>query len=376
MFLITQEKPRVILGKDVTAYAGSMEFLAAGFAHGEIKVWSDDWPCSHLKLPGKQAAQNIWWNGNSPFLGVSGENPSQVYVYDLQRCALVTKIKAQGAVEQFTVSHQGEHMAYVDAGRRLWSAPLTEEPQQQATLRFDPLALNITPKSGLIMAADRSGWLIIWELPDYQILDQEQIPGGPFQKARFEKTRLKLQPEDHPQEMLVWDILEARELDSAPGHNPFVLENQVLHFVFPEKKWLKKALFADPGLEVSVDPKHRIFQVLDLDGQSRYYSALSGEQIQDPPQDQDQKSLQVPASGSFSWQQIEYRLADPVVSKADWALWCRYIPGQGYYLWWAPYRSSTQLEFEQELPRRENIRAEIPPDWSELDTLLQNESSR
>lgn len=366
MFLISREKPRLILARGVTAYAGGSNFLATGYSNGNIRIWSR-WPCSLVTLPAQEAVSNLWWNNSIPYISASGANRSRVSVYDLRQCARGADIKAASTVLQFAVSPQGDHVACVDQGRRLWSGTFDGLIEQQATLRYDPLAMAFSPKAGLLMAADRSGWLILWTLPDYQVLDQTLIPGGPFARANFDRHRLIFHPEKGPSALTVWDIPGSRPVEKETEQGRFVLEDNVLYFILSDKRWIKKALLSPPRLQVEGDPEKGIIQLLDLDKQSRYYLARTGEQIHKPPDDLDPVAVDVAQTGEFSWGQAKYQLADPVLVKADWALWSRHIPGQGHYLWWAPHQGLAPQEFESQLPIRKNIRAEIPPEWMDCE---------
>lgn len=366
MLLINREKPRLILARGVTAYVGGQDYLAAGFSNGNIRIWSD-WPCPMLTLPAQETVHKLWWNNSTPFLSASGPDSSQISIYDLRQCARVGDMEAKSAVFQFAVSPGGKHVACVDAGRRLWSGDYGGLRKQQATLRYDPLDLAFSPESGLLMAADQAGWLILWTVPDYQLLDQVFISEGPFDRARFDHHRLIFQKGKTPPESTLWNIPRSRLIQGETEQGRFILEHKVLYYVLPEPKWVKKVLMSPPKPQVTVDPEYGIFQILDLDGEIRYYLARSGEHIQDPPVDLHTQPVQISSRGSFSWGQNEYALADAVLVGKSWALWSRHIPGQGHYLWWAPHQKLSPREFADQLPSRTNIRAEIPPQWVDVE---------
>jgi hypothetical protein len=74
----------------------------------------------------------------------------------------------------------------------------------------------------------------------------------------------------------------------------------------------------------------------------------------------------ITAQGKFVWNDVKFRLADPVLVQDHWALWARYVSDQGYYLWWTENADVPTKEYDLKLPRRQNIRAEIPAEWIEI----------
>jgi hypothetical protein len=349
----------------VTAYAGGADYLAAGYANGDIRVWSK-WACPSVTLPRKEAVHNIWWNGFSPFIAACGQYQQQISVYDLRSCSRTADVPIKGPVKEFAVSPQGAHLACVDAGRRVWTGTIHGLNQEQATLRYKILDLVFTPGAGLFMAADRMGWLILWSLPDYEVWDQMRIPGGPFERGYFEQDRLILYPENKNAKPFAWDIPAGSKTQMYADQARFILKNNVLYSLCSKPRWVKKAILSDAGLQAFIDPDRGIIQVLDLDGEERYYQAGTGMQIPAPKQGRKLKPVPITAQGKFVWNDVKFRLADPVLVQDHWALWARYVSDQGYYLWWTENADVPTKEYDLKLPRRQNIRAEIPAEWIEI----------
>ncbi len=364
--LISYERPVLTLAQEVTTFAGNEYYFAAGFGTRGFRVWSD-WPCSGAVLPGAEPVQKLWWDGYSPYICIGGQSPEKAVVYDLRNCSRAGEITAEGPLEKVAVSLQGNHVSLVDEGKRLWVGSLDGHFDHLATLRYDPLDMVFTPGEGVLMVADASGWLVLWTLPDYELLDHVQIPGGPFGKARFEGPRLVLEGLKNPEYLTVWDIPGARELEGDAGRGRFVLDNRVLYYVPAEKQYIKKVLMQDREFGVWTDKENLTIRIRDLDGENRFYCARSGSSLQDGAAAGGMEPVEVDAHGGFTWKGAEYRLADPVMVKEDWVLLGRHIPGSGYYLWWTGNNDNlNSREFQGELPIRDNIRAEIPPDWEEL----------
>jgi len=367
LIMISREKPVLILDTGVTAYTGDDGFLAAGYADGNIRVWSD-LPCPMVALPDKEPVRRLWHGRGSPYLSAAGDsNPSRVSIYDLNRCARVADIDAQGPVENVAVSSQGSHLALVDAGRRLWTGNLQGSLEQQATLRFDPLDMAFSPREGILMLADQAGWLVLWNTPDYSGLEQSLIPGGPFEKADFMGPELVFWGSRDTPAPVVWNIPGGEILQASPETGSFTLENGILYYTLYEERQIKKVHMIGPGFSVLADKKNMILKFQDLDGKTRHYDAVTGLETQSSFSSAQGEALDVSLSGGFTWAGIDYSLADPVIISSQWVLWCRYIPGRGYYLWWLPNTGLEYLDFKSELPVRENIRGEIPPAWVGLD---------
>lgn len=362
--LISHERPTVTLFQGVTAFAGNEKHFAAGFQGGEVRVWSH-WPGFRFKLD-KATIRELWWDGQSPYLILTGQEPREAIVLDLRDGSLATELTSEGPLEKVAVSRLGSHVALLDEGNRLWTGELEGELDQVATLRYDLLDMAFTPGEGVLMAVDTAGWLIMWTLPDYEILDKVQIPGGPFSKARFEGPRLVLQSSENPNSLTVWDVPDSRELPNDTGRGRFVLDNEVLYYVLGEKEYIKKVLMHRKEFRAWADKEDMKIKVRDLDGEDRYYCARSGALVREDTQNNDMEPIEVAREGEFSWGGAEYRLADPILVNEEWVLWARYVPGSGHYVWWSRNHGLQHREFQGRLPKRENIRAEIPPDWEEV----------
>ncbi len=364
LIMLSHEKPVLTLAREVSAYNSGSQALAVGSAGGDIQIYSP-WPCHSISLPGQEAAREIFWNGEAPFLCAIGHDRQELTVFDLQKCVQAGQITTKGPVQNAAVSPDGQHLAVVDEGRRLWTGKVQGDLELQATLRFDVLDITFTPESGLLMAADSAGWLIIWHLPDYEVLEQKRVSGGPFQQAEFAGAVLNFRGADNPEADVAWDIIRARKLE--PEHNEsFMLEDETLYYVWPEKQYVKKAILSSADLQVLVDPELMVFKVADLDGESRFYDARSGEPVESAVDTAKMSAVQVSGGGEFSWAETDYQLADAVKSSADWTLWARYIPDKGHYLWWTAGGGQKAIEFGGQLPHRSNIRKEIPADWRDL----------
>ncbi len=364
LMVINREKPVLTLARSVSSFAGGRDFLAAGFNDGNISIWSG-FPCPIVTLPQREPVKKIWWDGQSPYICASGQNMSRAHIYDLGRCAMVGDIAVEGAVEVMAVSPGRGHVALVDQGGRLWTGSLNEELTQRETLRYAPLQVSFTPGEGVLMIADSAGWLILWATSDYEVMEQALIPGGPFGKAQFDGPVLLLRNSES-NDFAAWDIPAGRAIEAWSDRGRFILENEVLYYMLSEEKKIKKMLMSKPEFMVSVDSQKMILEILDLDGQTRYYNARSGNEIDKPLELEISDRVETSVLGDFTWAGARYSLADPVLVTDKWALWSRFISGHGHYLWWSVNPGMKIKDYEGELPHRFNIRSEIPPDWTVL----------
>jgi len=365
LMVINREKPSLILTRGVRSFSGGPDFLAAGFHDGNIRIWSG-FPCPLVTLPQKEPVTKIWWDGQSPYICAAGPDNSKAYIYDLVRCARVADINIEDALEIMAVSPRGNHLSLVDQGGRLWSGKLNGEPTHVATLRFAPLQVSYTPGGGVLMISDKAGWLTMWTVPDYEILEQVFISGGPFSAALFDGPLLLLKGRDNT-DVSAWDIPAGRKVEAAPDKGEFSLENEVLYYIMAAEKNIKKMLMSKPELTVGADSGKMILRVVDLDGQKRYYNARTGSEAEKPEEFEESQILDVSESGGFTWAETSYSLADPVLVTDQWALWSRFTPGHGHFLWWTSNPGLGKKEFKGKLPQRLNVRSEIPPDWAMLE---------
>lgn len=366
LMLITHEKPVLIVEDGVTAFTASDNFLAAGYSDGTIRLWSD-YPCPVMALPDKEPVSNLWKDEGSPYLGAAGDDESLVSIIDLRRCARVAHLQAEAAVSKISVSSGGSYLALVDEGGRLWTGSIRKEPEHQATLRFSPLDMVFSPREGLLMLADEAGWLIIWTTPDYSVLEQHLIPGGPFHGASFTGPDLVLHGNNDYSRKVIWNIPESKKVEASYNQGAFELDNGVLYYTMAQKQYIKKIRIGEPAFRVMADPGDALLQIVDLDGKTRVYDAVTGFETRRSFAANQSESVEVPLSGIFTWAGVDYALADPVKVRDEWVLWSRYIPEQGHYLWWYPDKGQKKREFAGRLPVRDNIRYEIPPIWLELD---------
>ncbi len=380
---LVREPVVVHLAAGVRTYAAGPSGLAAGLDNGDIRIWSD-WPCPAVTLPEAGPLAALAWDGAAPFLGAAEEGGLFFHLYDLRLCAHVDTVELSAPVKTAALSASGQWAAVVDQDRGVRIGPVQGEPLPQAgVLRFQPLALAFSPREGVLFSVDQAGWIVHWAVPDRRVLDQRLIPGGPFRRAHFQGRFLLLEPtgdgaarEQRPDAVgLVWDIPVSRVVQDKPAHLPYDLENGLLTYQPEDARWLRKMHLGRPVMRVWAAASSKVFQVHDLDGQTRCYSAADG-LIRDPEQcrGEDWEELAVDAAGRFAWGRAKYALADPVLVRAGMVLYCRYLPEDRFLLWWDHADLDADLDKSGPgrgmFPVRESLRMEIPPAWTPMPPLI------
>ena len=77
-----------------------------------------------------------------------------------------------------------------------------------------------------------------------------------------------------------------------------------------------------------------MFEVSDLDGVTRYYGKKDGTLRSGDFKAVDWVDVSVKSDGTFVYDETGYTLADRMFQRDFMRLNCRFIPGQGYFLWW------------------------------------------
>lgn len=383
---LAREQVQVHLVNGVRSYAAGAEGLAAGMHNGDILIWSD-WPCPALTLPEAAPVDLLAWDGSSAFLGASNFRRKTLDIFDLRFCARIGTVPSEGPISVAAVSHSGTWAAYVDHRQRLLAGPVDGTLNQGGVLRFQPLALAFSPREGLLFSVDQAGWLLHWQVPELQILEQVLIPQGPFQEAVFDGRHLLLRPmrlgvdisgaetsaPDHEESMIAWDIPSSTIIPLAkPSTHAFALESDLLMYQTAQRRWIRKMHLGRPQPRIWASPSIALLRLRDVDGVVRCYSANDGLPVDaDQCQAQDWQELGVDPSWRFDWGGVEYALADPVRVMNGLVLYCRSLSKDRFVLWWDEAEQKeagpdAAIDRTGRLPVRQSLRLEIPPSWVRL----------
>ncbi len=394
--------------------------LAVGHANGDIRIWSA-WPCASLTLPTKAPVTLLTWDGLGPFLGAGNAQSGELHVFDLRHCARVGTVPGQRPLRVAALSASLTWAAVTDNGQRLYVGPIGEpfsnpsntspvleqDPMRHVgTLRFPPLALAFSPREGLLQSVDRAGWLLLWTLPELNLLKQVRIPGGPFEAALFHGGHLILRPvgddqetppsadEESRSEPVTWDIPNSRAVaaeeiltswnaSSTNQRTPwdllhfferFSLDAGLLTFRTAQKHWLRKLHFGTPRFSVHAADDVGLLRVTEPDQTQRWYQATTGSPTDAPTHEPTRLTpLAVARNGTVSWSGRTYVLADPLQTKDGYVLLARHVPEYRFFLWWTPVEEARASldswnvpDKTDLLPVRDSLHQDSPPTWISL----------
>ncbi|MGE4298406.1 MAG: WD40 repeat domain-containing protein [Desulfovibrionaceae bacterium] len=359
------------LAQGVAAWHADDKGLAAGLTDGNVYVWSD-WPCPGVSVPGNGGIGAMSWDAGSPYLAVDEAKHARIHVFDLRHCAQVQAVDPKSTIVSMALSPKGSWLAFVDEVHNLWVGPTAGEAKVIARLRYVNLALAFTPQEGVLMAADQGGWVTLWSPHAGKMVDQIRIPGAPFTAARFEGSRLILTPTEGA--VRGFDLVRRQEVapDDAPPH--YLERDGGLYYRTFEKRLVKNVHLGASVLIVRHSPSAGALHVHDIDGKDRYYTVQEGRQIATVDAG-DWVPVGLDGGAGFEAAGTRFSLADPVYATQDQTLYCRYIPEEGFFLWWrpngslataAPQGSALYNPYPGSLPVREGLLADAPVAWQDM----------
>jgi hypothetical protein len=348
------------LAKNVSRFVADPNGLAVGMSNGAIYLWSK-WPCPSVTLPGKGHVGLLAWASGSPYLAASPEGRDGVFLFDIRQCVRVALWSPERRFKHIAVSSKGAWLGAVDEGHTLWLGKTPETPTDIARLRYGVLDLAFTPQEGVLMAVDEGGWITLWATHEKRLLEQFQVPGGPFRQARFEGARLSLTSREGT--VQTWDLRRRVAVTPEKEAERFYLSDGVLRYRTWSKYLMKKIHLGGPSLRVWHSPSLGVVRVKDIDGKERYYSATAGRQSS-VVETKDWRPVVMDDEYGFSLGEERFQLADPVFQKEHLRLYCRYVPQAGFFLWWKERtRPGDFNPFPNRLPARRNLKEDAPLTW-------------
>ncbi len=363
---LNQEPAVLHLGKGVKAYAAGENGLAMGFASGLIQTFGP-LSCPGVQLPGKSGVSLLSWHPDSPMLAASNEDRKEVLVFDLRHCAQVAERAFNSTIIRMAVSPKGSWLAVFDQVHTLWVGPAAGGPMTKvSSLRYETIGLAFTPQEGLLLAVDQAGWITVWAPMTKNLVDKIQVPFGPFERAEFDDRFITLYPaEGQP---VRWDVPAKKVVAAEKTASPFQLQNEVLLYKTYSNRLVKKIHMRPPTFEVAHSATRKTIRIRDLDGQTRFYG-LDGNLADRGEDVPDYESVPTDPDGRFQIKGRQYALGDRIFQKEHTQLNCRFIPGQGYFLWWTA--SARPMEFNPRpdaLPVRRTLLAEEAVTWTPIES--------
>lgn len=360
---LDEENETLFLAENVSAFTRDGSSLAVGLESGTVRLFGSQ-GCAAVQTQQAPVKNISWFDGSSILAATSGDS-NGVEVFDLSKCARVNVADVNGTVSTFSLSPKGTWLAVVDSVRRLWVGPAVGKLKQIARFRFFPLVVHFSDKEGILIVVDNVGWVTMWSPLKGKEIQRFQIEGGPFKKGSANGAILNLVPlKGHPFSINM--VTQGRESFRVKD-NSFYLKNGVLTYSSPRKRLSRRVFFRKPTYSVERSPSKEVFRVNDVDGSVRYYFVKNGNPVGHKVTASDWKDVKIGRDTIFSYRGKNFCLAEVIAQREFQRLYCRYIVGKGYYLWWAKVaRPDDFFKSRGQLPVRKGISVDSPVDWKSL----------
>lgn len=365
---VTREKAVPIIAGGVSAYAGTEEGLAAALYDGSIRLWSS-YPCKKMKLPSGKGAKIVAYAPGSPVLAATDSDGDNLFIYDLNTCTRIPgDIPVEhGPVKMMAISRTGDWLGLIDSFNTLLCGPSNGPLKELSVLEGTPLFIGYTPGQGILVAVEASGKIVLWGMKNLSSINSDEVPGGPFVSVRMSGYVVCLRRDDGKD--IYWNlrtrslVKKSEALKESPS---WVYEKDgALVYSTGVDRWKVAEHFGMPMFIVSYSAKEKLIRVRDLDSKTRYYSTLDGKEFSEI--NASDWKLISPKNGVYKAGKKSFRFFDLVCQKGIEKLYCRYIDGKGFYLWWRQAGNVADLNpHPMELPVRESILADQPAVWTPL----------
>lgn len=361
---LDEENETLFLAENVSTFTRDGSSLAAGFKDGTVRLFGSP-GCAAVQAAQVPVRQVSWFEDSDIMALTSGEEEA-LEVFDLNSCARVRVVDVNATISSFAVSPKGTWLAVVDSVRRLWVGPATGKMEQVARFRFEPLVVHFSDQEGILIVADNVGWVTMWSPLKGEEIHRFQIEGGPFKKGSANGAVLNLVPEKGSP--FSWDIVRKKKGAPRVEDTSFYIKNGVLTYDSPRTRLARRVFFRKPTYSVQRSPSRNVFRVRDIDGKYRYYSVATGAPLDSEVRSSDWKEVKIGRDTVFSHRGREYKLAEVIAQREFQRLYCRYIAGKGYYLWWTKVsRPDDFFRSRGMLPARIGLSVDSPVDWKPLD---------
>ncbi|MDY7001256.1 MAG: hypothetical protein SVS15_05685 [Thermodesulfobacteriota bacterium] len=354
--LLRQEPADLILAREVSAYAEDSGTL--GFAKGNALFIRGKDFCLKTALPKpKDKARLLSWPGKSPYLAACGEQ--KVFVYNVRRGKWVRGAHDLGqGVSGLALSSYGAWLALVDHKNRVWAGPTLGPLKRGPNLSGDLLALDFSPDQGVLMVVDVNGQTLLWAMHTGKLIHRFRVPGGPFERGFFQDKKLFLAASG--QGGVVWDVVRQEPVRSAFEPSSFSLDDGVLSYRTGRLGWTRTRVLQRETLGLYFSESAKAFKLWDLDGEERCFSFPSGMPI-GPVQALDWERLS-DTNRVYHAHGKAFRACDLIYQKGRNQLFCRFVPGKGFYVWWEDARKEGSFNPHPfALPRRDSLSADKAP---------------
>jgi hypothetical protein len=365
---LTPVKAPPILAGDIAVYAGGVEGLATMNKDGQLKVWGK-YPCSGLRMvPGP--AKLLALTPNSPWLAALDQERAVIRMVDLKSCQSAgVWLKAKNKkIREMKLSSFGDWIAVATDNGELFAGPSLGPLKLVSSLPGKILTFGFSSYDGVLIAVDAEGNVVFWGMRPGELLGRADVGKG-FQRAKIANDNLVLTKKDGQEK--IWNTLsrEFKDKQLKEVEQPVIFEfnNGTLALDTKITRWKKTVILKKPLVLLSYSKSKNSLKLADFDGATRYYNATTGLPKRDV-EALDWVLLPEGEEGAYMQGDKKYRLADLAYQKGREALFCRYIPRNGFFLWWATRSDSKDFTAKKgSLPKRSCVLDSVQPQWVDLE---------
>ena len=348
------------LAQDATAFAAWRKGLAVGFADGQVRAYGQQ-SCAGLAEPLPGPVDLIAWGPFSRYVAAADTSREAVHLIDLETCTVARTIEPPLTVGALAVSDVGATVAILDSAGRLTMGGPKDLMRPAADLPADFIGMGFTPGEGVLAVVGASGLVTLVSAKDNAVMDSFTVPGGPFAGVRFVDTYLALETRFGTRQ--AFDLVARQPVPYSRQLDQFFLDDGGLRYRTWTDVMHVKSYRGWTGLRVEHSPGLGVVRVWDVDGALHYYSTEDG--LERPcAAATDWRSVPTNDKGNFCLGETCYILADVAFHWNHDQLLCRWIEGQGFFLWWRKTERPDQYSpLPDHLPQRASILATRPAVW-------------
>ncbi|HMM38650.1 MAG TPA: hypothetical protein PKB11_07825 [Desulfovibrio sp.] len=352
VFQLTRRPATLYLFDQATAYQATDASLAVALADGTIRLFGDR-PCSGLRLERGPARLLSWLPGARRLAAADADG--NLLIVDTESCRPDGRHVLSGAITALAVSPSGAWLAATDVSGSVWCAEQGAGAPRAVSLKLPSpcLALGFSQGDGVLLAACSDGSVFLFSPAQDKLLDSFRARGGPYETARFIDGRVEFGLSGGRVES--FDLSDGRPSGLGRGESGFGLEGGVLTY----RTWYnvpQQRLLPGPiRLSAEVSRTAALVRVHEPDGSLRCYAADGGAPAP-CAEAGDWEPKVLDQDGRFRHKDHEYAVADRVFQVEHARLLCRFVPGQGFHLWWIQAeRPNSANPLQGHLPIRETL---------------------
>lgn len=340
-FQLVREPATLILFDQATAFQATDESLAVALSDGTVRLFGEQ-ACAGLTLPGGPAALVSWLPG-SRFLAAAPADRETLVAADTQDCSAADETGA------------------------LWAGPPDKALRELGRLLGPCLALGFSQSDGLLWAACEDGSVSVRTPEDGRLVNEFRVPGGPFEAARFAGGQVEFSgPGDRGEAI---DLATGKPTGLSRRETGFSLKNGPLTYRTWYNAPLQKLLPGGAPVELEYSGERDLLRVRGPGGSLRCFAAKDPRPGAPTPCEEarDWTPGYPDQDGRYCRKGRCWVVADRVFQLEHARLLCRFVPGQGFYLWWIrAERPNSASPLQGHLPVRETLDQDEAVRWIPL----------